>query len=255
MRLPTQSIAKGEALVHPPVVLVEESGVEQDRACGVLIDLRNLVSLRGLVQVICRTAESVLAVRSPVGVVSITISTEAGAEIQGMIAFGCCKVVLQLINILVVAHHPTVVATGIEQPLDDHRRRIVLRNVLVPKTAVLETDIINQVLAEHQAVTYLQRVLHAFRIGGLRGERQLPHYAIVVDRTEKFVAERQGIRLPKLQVEPRADVNTRGGIGNSLVQRSTLRVFRSDAGRVNRIHHVHILDIAPENADKVRRRL
>ena len=65
------------------------------------------------------------------------------------------------------------------------------------------------VLAQHQAVTYLQGVLHALGVGGLRGKSKRAHSAVGRDRAEEVVTERQGIRFPELQVKPRANVDAR----------------------------------------------
>src|ERR1700733_7514104 len=89
-----------------------------------------------------------------------------------MVALGRREVVLQFINILVVAYGSTVVTAVHEGALHGNRWRSVLGDVLITETAVLKTDVIDDVLAQHQTVTHLQSVLHALRVGRLSREGQ-----------------------------------------------------------------------------------
>src|ERR1700677_4628415 len=108
-----------------------------------------------------------------------------------MIALGRREVVLQFINILVVAHGSRVVAAVHEGALHGDGGRSVLGNIFVSKTAVLKTDVVDDVLAQHQAVTHLQSVLHALRVGGLARKRQGADTSVGGNRTEKIVTKGQ----------------------------------------------------------------
>ena len=55
LRFPTQPVAKSKTWIDFPVVLVEERGIEENRARGILIDLSYLVSLGRVGQILGAT--------------------------------------------------------------------------------------------------------------------------------------------------------------------------------------------------------
>ena len=116
----------------------------------------------------------------------------------------------------------------------------------------METNVVDDFLAQHQAVTCLKRVLHALGVGGLGGQSQLADSAVGSDGAEELVTKGQSIRLPELQVEPRANIDARAGVGVRFIQERAVRVGRGDAGWVNGIDYAHVLRVAPEGADEIR---
>ena len=55
---------------------------------------------------------------------------------------------------------------------------VVLGDVLIAKAAVLETDVVDDVLAEHPAVTCLQSVLYTLGVGSLGRKGPLTHSSV-----------------------------------------------------------------------------
>src|ERR1700751_691649 len=94
LRLPTQPVAEGKALVHFPVVLLEKCGVEEDRARRVLVNLSDLVVPRLVLLVLIQRREVILAIRTARGIVRVAIGPQARAEVQGVIAFGGREIIL-----------------------------------------------------------------------------------------------------------------------------------------------------------------
>src|SRR5450631_817917 len=233
LRFPTQPVTEGKALVYFPIVLIKKCGVEEDRAGCVLMNLSHLVVARLVLQILIQILEVIFAVRTAGGIVRVAIGPQTGAEVQGVVAFGGREIVLQLEDILVVAHDTAVVTAGQKRALHADGRRVVLSNVLIAKATILETNVVDDFLAQHQAVTYLKRVLHALGIDGLGGQSQLADSTVGSDGAEELVTKGKSIGLPELQIESRAKIDARAGVGIRFIQECAVWVGRGDTGWVN----------------------
>src|SRR5579864_9058263 len=124
------------------------------------------------------------------------------------------SVVLELVIVLSVADGSLGIASGAERALHLDCRRAAHREDVVRISLPAEPGFIYRLRAENLRVADLNVVLGLILVEGLRRKRKLREPGVLVGVMTQVITHGQGVVLAELEIEPRAEISSRPGIGH-----------------------------------------
>src|SRR3984885_1272025 len=118
-----------------------------------------MVLRRRLREVLIDRSEEIVSVGPGGGVVGVAIGAQTGAKAYGVPAGGCRRVVLQFEDVLVIARHARVAASGGEGSLNGYGRSEVGGDLAVAHAAPLEVGFVDHARVDYHCVADLDRIL------------------------------------------------------------------------------------------------
>ena len=168
LRLPANAVAEGEALIHLPVILVEERTVEEHSARHGIVDVGVAVLARCAARSgrILQTPDErgqvgkdIGAIAAAGGGIHVVVSAQSRSEVERVRTFRAGEIILQLEVVLVILYGLRVAASVGERLLDGVGRQTGNRILTVANAPVLQANVVDQILAEDQAVGNLDGVV------------------------------------------------------------------------------------------------